>query len=265
MPTVKCYLCGNLIEGETSGDHVIPKAMLDGRQPRVKGFDYAGKLPKHAKCNNEFGPEIYVAKALDVISAVHDERCYFKYPHPENLTFMMMALNSSCLPAFTKRELAFFKITDVQSKSNSELHDLSLLKDRPPVDLKRQALFTALAVLTKSAAALLVSRKIKYVPSHWDVLAIPYVGEADAVNFDDLFGSTEPFDIGVKVWLAALETEDFLVIYRARKVIVFFLFRFSANPEAWTRMLSGFKNATRLQFKSPVLRDLVDYEWEIVR
>ena len=66
------------------------------------------------------------------------------------------------------------------------------------------------------------------------MLAVPFVGNADALNFDDLFGLTQPFDHGLKVWLGHLETDDFLAIYRAKQVVVFFLFRFADTRAAGT-------------------------------
>lgn len=246
---------------ESSGDHVVPKTFIEREQPRVKGFDYAGKLPSHKTCNNAFGPETYATKALDLIAALHDEDCTFEYPHPLKPEFQMMALKSSCLPNFTTRDLSYFKIINATSKSNDEIHDLGLLEARKTVNPKRQSLFTALAVLTKSAAALLVSRKLFTTPSAWDVLAIPHVGDAHALDFDDIFGPTIPFDSGVKVWLAHLETNDYLVIYRIKRVVIYFLFRFSSAPAAYNRMLNQFTGGSRLRFQGKTLMELVSYTW----
>jgi hypothetical protein len=262
MQASRCYLCGKPVEAhEDSGDHVVPKTLIERTQPRVKGFDYAGKLPSHLTCNNEFGPETYASKALDLIAALYDDDCVFEYPHPANPNFQMMALKSTCLPNFTRRDLSYFKIIDATSKSKAEVHDLDLLEGRRPVNPKRLALFTALAVLTKSAAALLVSRKLAATPNAWDVLAIPHVGDAHALDFDDLFGPTIPFDAGVKVWLGQLETNDYLVIYRVKRVIVYFLFRFSASPAAYIRMLEQFTGGSRLRFEGETLMELVNYAW----
>lgn len=258
-----CYLCGQSVdEQDGSGDHVVPKTLIERAQPRVKGFDYAGKLPSHRICNNAFGPETYASKALDLIAALDDKDCAFEYAHPANPNFKMMALNSSCLPSFTRRDLSYFKIIDVTSKAKSEIHDLSLLEGRCPVNPKRLSLYTALAVLTKSAAALLVSRKLFAMPIAWDVLALPHVSDAHAIDFDDLFGPTLPFDIGVKVWLDLLETNNYLVIYRAKRVIVYFLFRFSESPATYNRMLKQFSGGSQLRFQGKSLMELVSYAWE---
>jgi hypothetical protein len=262
MQAANCYLCGKMVEAhESSGDHVVPKTFIEREQPRVKGFDYAGKLPSHRSCNNAFGPETYAVKALDLIAALYDEDCTFEYRHPANPDLQMMVLRSTCLPSFTSRDLSYFKIINATSKSKDEIHDLELLEGRRPVNPKRQSLFTALAVLTKSAAALLVSRKLFTTPSAWDVLAIPHVGDAHELDFDDIFGETTPFDSEVKVWLAQLETNDYLVIYRIKRVVVYFLFRLSDVPAAYNRMLEQFTGGSRLRFQGKNLMELVSYTW----
>lgn len=60
-----CYLCGKRVDAwDGSGDHVIPRTLLGDRPPKVKGFDYGGKVRTHRACNNRFGDEMHVRKAL---------------------------------------------------------------------------------------------------------------------------------------------------------------------------------------------------------
>lgn len=257
-----CYLCGKpLALREKSADHVVPKTLIKRDQPRVKGFDYAGTLPSHRVCNNQFGPETYASKALDLISALYDEACVFEYAHPALSSARMMTIKSTCLPGFTRRDLAFFKIIDARPLPKDAMHDPDLLQGRQPVNPKQLALFTALAVLTKSAAALLVSRKLPDVPPRWDVLAVPYVGDASGVDFDDILGATAPFDAEVKVWTGLMVTGDYLLVYRAKRVIVYFLFRFSPSSAAYDRMLSQFSDDNRFRFEGGSLMDLVNGVW----
>lgn len=259
-----CYLCGEALGADIkSADHVVPKGLLTRSQPKVKGFDYAGTLPTHPRCNNEFGPEGYASKALDLLEALHNPECFFEYSHPKVPNARMMAINAGLLPSFSQRDLKFFRMIDGRPLSIQDMHDPALLTENAPINPRKQALFAALSVLTKSAAALIVSRKLRRVPSQWDVLALPFVG-VGGHDFDDLFGRTEPFDVGLKIWLGELETNDFLCIYRAKKVLVFFLFRFSASPAAWDRMLTRFPSATKLRFHGSRLLDVIGYEWERV-
>lgn len=84
----------------------------------------------------------YASKALDLISAWYDDACVFEYAHPT--LARMMAIKSTCLPGFTRRDLAFFKIIDARPPSKAAMHDPELLRDKQPVEPKRLALSTAL-------------------------------------------------------------------------------------------------------------------------
>lgn len=80
-----CYLCGTqVLVSEITDDHVVPKQFIKRSQPKVKGFDYAGVLPSHESCNNEFEPEVYSQKALILIKALYDENCFLKRQHRDN-------------------------------------------------------------------------------------------------------------------------------------------------------------------------------------
>lgn len=263
MSTI-CYLCSLPIEQKATGDHIVPTQLIDRAQPKAKGFDYGGVLPTHADCNNRFGPETYGTKALRMIEVLHDPKCIRKYQHANDPSIRMMALNSECFKGFTKRDLAFFKLIDVREKSISEFSSTAFFSDKPKTRPIRDALFVALAVLTKSAAALLVARHLCEPPSSWRVLAMPFTGATDAHDFDDIFGKTKPFDVGVKVWLRCFESGDWFALYRARNVLVFFLFHLSSSDEIWDGMLARFQDAERLSFSGVRLIDLIDFKWRQV-
>lgn len=258
-----CYLCGMPVtEDVSTDDHAVPKQLISRAQPKAKGFDYGGVLPTHAECNNRFGPEIYCLKALELIAVLHDEKCVSKYKHKDDSKIQIMALNSECLKSFTKADLLFFKIIDARDNDVADFSMPSFFSGRQKTNPIRDALFVALAVLTKSAAALLVARYLQAVPARWSVLAIPYAGAAEAHEFDSLFGDTKPFDIGVKIWIRKCDSGDWFVLYRARNVLVFFLFRLSYTDAFWDGMLARFPDAERLSFEGDRLSDLVNYKWK---
>jgi hypothetical protein len=186
-----CYLCGKRTAAQAqTGDHIVPKTLLEGQPPKVRGFEYGGQLPTHKKCNNEFGPESYAQRALELLDALHNSDCTIKFRHEDDPEIPLMALNSACLPNFTKRDLKYFKIMDRQAHGSSAARpSVEALRLIEPVDPFKAALDTALAVLFKSAAALVI-RKTKLVPRMWHVMAVPYVGDASAVDFDELLGPT---------------------------------------------------------------------------
>lgn len=258
---VRCYLCGDQIQtGEVSDDHAVPKQFIKRPQPKMKGFDYAGVLPSHKACNNEFGPEVYSQKAIVLIKALHDENCFLMRQHRDNPAISIMALNSECLPDFSKRDLEYFKFIDFRHEDYADWSDPAYFSDKKKTNPKKSALHTALAVLTKSAAALLISRHIKTVPAYWRVVAVPYVG-ADRVDFDELLGDTKPFDVGVKVWIRRMENNDWFVIYKAEDVMVYFLFWFSGDNAIIDGVSRVFEDADRLVFEGEHLNQLIGYEW----
>lgn len=260
-----CYLCGKQILGENcSADHVVPKQFIRRPQPKVKGFDYAGHLPSHKRCNNQFGPEQYCQKALILIKALHDENCFLKRQHAHYPNIQIMALNSECFPGFTDRDLQFFKITDVRKQDINDWSNPSFFADKPKTNPMKRAFFTALAVLSKSAAALLVSRCLPGVPSRWRILAIPYFGHENTVDFDELLGDTKPFDVGLKVWIRPMELGDWFAIYKVRDLLVYLLFWFSSDYNQLQQVTRIFGDAERLMFDSEQLIHLVGYEWEKV-
>jgi hypothetical protein len=260
-----CYLCGLPIDSTSeSRDHAVPKVLIARKQPKVKGFDYGGVLPTHSECNNQFGPEAYCAKALDLLAALYDENCASAYQHKDDPSIQVMALKSECLESFTRRDLQFFKFIDVRGKDISEISDLSFFPGKPKTNPWRDSLFIALAVLTKSAAALLVSRSLRGLPSRWRVLAIPYSGATEAFDIDDLLGDTKPFNIGVKVWIRPFDSSNWFVLYRAQSILVFFLFAFSSSDTIWNGMIERFPDAGCLSFSGSRLIELIGYQWRRV-
>jgi hypothetical protein len=260
-----CYLCGLPI-GATpaSDDHAVPKLLIARKQPKVKGFDYGGVLPTHPECNNQFGPEVYCAKALELIAVLHDSDCISTYRHKDEPSIVVMTLKCECLSDFTRRDLEFFKFIDMRDEDISKISDRSFFSGKAKANPWRDALSIALAVLTKSAAALLVSRFLRALPPRWRVLSIPYTGATEAYDVDSLLGNTKPFDIGVKVWIRPFDADNWFVLYRAHNLLVFFLFTFSENDAIWNGMIERFPEVGRLSFSGNRLTELIDYQWQIV-
>lgn len=111
-----CYLCGKpLLRGQVrSDDHVVPATLIARTQPKVKGFDYGGYLPTHETCNNHFGNETYVSKALDLLRILHGLHIGGPLQHTQQPNISILPLNASQLSHFTTRDLQFFKIYDAR-------------------------------------------------------------------------------------------------------------------------------------------------------
>ena len=265
MQPVICYLCGKTVEpGMQSADHVVPKQLLEGHPPKSQGFLYGGTLPTHRKCNNEFGPETYGQRSLELIEALHNPKCTIVTRHSNDPKIKLMAINSACLPNFGKRELLYFKMLDRRGHAENSIPEVDALRGANPVDPFKDSLFTGLAVLLKSAAAIAISRKIGAVPPSWQVMAVPYVGDADSFDFDDIFGKTKPSSPQVKIWSGTLVTDDVFVVYRATSVLVYFFFRLSKTMEGWRHMRSQFIGKPRLRFDGACINEVLVRGWKQV-
>ncbi len=172
-----------------------------------------------------------------------------------------MVINSQCFPDFTKRDLRFFKLIDGTATDPQDLANLEYFEGKQKTNLKKDALFIALSVLAKSAAALIISRHQQNIPKNWEILAIPYSG-ANNVDFDELFGDTKPFETSVKTWIKETEAGDWYVAYKAGSVLVYFLFVFYPGSPFLKHMADLYADDEPRVFRGSKLLELVDYEWE---
>ena len=260
-----CYLCGKSLESSPpSDDHAVPVALITRSQPKVRGFDYAGTLRTHEDCNNRFGPETYVVKSLELLEFLASSDGNAMYQHRTHPDIQIQALDASKLPSFTARDNSFFKLIDVRDSDYAEWSNPDFFRDKPRTNPTRDALLVALSVLAKSAAALLIKRKLHSVPSAWRVYAVPYSGATDQLDFDHILGETQPFDSGVKAWLHRLDGgDDWLVLYRARSVLVYLVFVFGSH-NALAILKLQFPEADIHEFTGTALNDLLTVGWHNV-
>lgn len=259
-----CYLCGKVIEEQASGDHVVPVTLIDRVQPKARGYDYAGKLPTHPECNNRFGPEVYVSKAIDLIIFLEGEDGHVVFRHRDRPDVEMQALDASKLPEFTQRDFEFFRLIDVREIDEPDWSNPEFLRDKPRTNPKRNSLGVTLSVLAKSAAALLVKRGIKYVPQEWRIYAIPHIGASDETNFDEIMGQTLPFATGFRAWMKMIDAgPDWIVVYRAKSVLIFFVFVFGENNSA-ARLKEQFSDAHVFEFTGEALNEMLQRGWHEV-
>ena len=256
-----CYLCGQPIPtGQSSGDHAVPRVLHRGKQPKVPGFDYGGKLPTHAKCNNGFRDERYVLKALDLIAAFHDRDAILHHSLPGNPPIRVAVLNSEKLPQFTQADLRFFKINDARDDETGAQH----IRRAVPGDPLRLALFVSLAVLAKSAAALLLARgHLGGVPEEWNIVAIPYAGDATSVNFSDVFGDQRPFAPGVEVYMGGFDPAPALALYVTNKLMVYFLIGNARTSSPYeSAIIRAFADTDSWRFSGDNLMQLMGHHWQ---
>ena len=141
-------------------------------------MDYGGKVRTHRACNNRFGDETHVRKALQLLGALHDSNTTLTRPAPGHLRGRVLALNEATLPGFSPQDFRFFGIHDAKNDSVASFDDPAYYVGKPRADLRRTVLCTSLSVLAKSAAALLVSRHLAELPGSWDIVCVWRAGDA---------------------------------------------------------------------------------------
>jgi hypothetical protein len=261
-----CYLCGLPINTShvRTNDHVVPATLITRTQPKAKGFDYGSFLPTHNTCNNRFGDETYVSKALDLLSVLNDPSAGGALQHVLHEEIIILPVDASKLPYFTKRDLQFFKINDaravpIESFSNPEFY-AGQVKANPNCI----SMLVALNVLAKSAAALLVKRHLDSIPNYWRIYANPYSGDTSGLDFAELVGVTRPFDTNLRIWVAELPNSNWHVIYAAKDALVFFTFAFSNRARLLHKIKTTHSDADTLKFMGTSINELLVSGWHKV-
>ena len=261
-----CYLCGKLIDGSTiSGDHVIPKTLRGKGPPKVRGFDYGGVLPTHSESNNRFGDEAHVRKALQLLGALHDLNTTLVLSAPGNLNGRVLALNEEKLAGFGTRDFRFFRIHDARKDSVASFDDPEYYASKPRSDIRKAVICTVLSVLTKSAAALLVSRDLDYLPSKWNVVCVPYAGDVTGADFSSFFEKTKPFTKDIRVLRKRFEANSWTAIYSTGSAMVWFFFLVDDDCDLVVDIRKRFTREECLQFKGESLMELVGYDWPTLK
>ena len=260
-----CYLCGsNIEESQRTGDHVVQRTLLDHKDPKIPGFDYAGKLVTHAECNNQFGDERYVRKALELLGALRDPDTTLEGEGGEDGSIRFLALRSNNLTNFTKKDFQFFGIHDARFDDVASFTHRGFFENKQPVDPFKRPLFTTLSVLGKSAAALLVRKKLKSLPNSWNIIAFPYSVDYSKVDLTAFFGNTKPFGTYVTVWIKQFESKSWIALYVTKTAMVWFFFVMSDEFPPIEKIRGKFPDAQGFQFQGNYLMELVDYAWYII-
>jgi len=108
-------------------------------------------------------------------------------PVPGNLNGRVLALNEENLPGFGARDFQFFGIHDARNDMVAGFDDPSYYADKLRGDVRKTMLCTTLSVLAKSAAAFLASLHLADSPNNWNILCVPYAGDATGADFSSFF------------------------------------------------------------------------------
>jgi hypothetical protein len=262
MPDI-CYLCGlPITDGQPrSNDHVVPSTLITRTQPKAKGFDYGSYLPTHEVCNNRFGNETYVAKALDLLGVLDESQVDSPLQHRTHAEISILPIDASKLSHFTDRDIKFFKIIDAREADVAAFSDPSFYAGHVKTNPTRDALLVSLSVLAKSAAALLVKRHMKAVPRLWRIYAQAYAGDLTTLDFSELLGETKPFDSNLRAWVIELPDNNWHVIYAAKGMLVFFTFAFSDRARLLRELMDAHADADTLKFLGSSINEILTSGW----
>lgn len=261
-----CYLCGeHLGNQEINRDHVFPKQFIKRKKPKTKDFFYAGYLPVHKKCNNNFGcsgskAESICQKALLLLDALHNDETLWR-THKDNQDVNIVAVRSDLLPSFTDEDINFFKLINLQSVEYKKWSCPSFFEDKEKILPYEKPINIALTVLAKSSAAFIVKYENILPALKWRILAIPYYVSNSDLNLDEILGHVKPLEIGFKFWVKKFSNGDRFVAYVMGKLYVFFCFALTPNKSNFkiTNERLGADNS--YYFESDRLIDLVGYDW----
>ncbi len=257
-----CYLCGQLVEGSTSSrDHVIPRALRGKGQPKVRGYDDSGVLLTHPECNNRFGDETYVCKAMHLLEALHNSNTTLARTAPGELKGQVLALNEEKLAEFSPRDLRFFGIHDARNDSIASFDKPEYYANKPRTDFRKTVICPTLSVLTKSAAVLLVSRHLRDLPRKWNVVCVPYQGDTTRAELSFLFGETKPFAKNIRVSAKQFEASSWFVIYATGTVLALFFFLMEDDCHLVADIQKLFPDQECFRFDGETLMDLVGHDW----
>ena len=257
-----CYLCNQFVDGSTSsGDHVIPRTLLGNQQPKKKGFDYAGVLPTHPKCNNQFGDETYVRKAMHLSEALNDSNTTLTLPSPGKLKGQIFWLKEEKFTEFTPRDLRFFGIHDAKNDPIASLDKPEYYADKPRANFWKTIICTTLSVLTKSAAAFLVKRCLSEMPKNWNVVCVPSVDDITKSELSSLFRETKPFTKKIQVAAERFEASSWVVLYATSTMSVLFFFLMEDDSQFVTGIQDKFSIEKCFRFEGETLMELVGHNW----
>lgn len=261
-----CYLCGESLEGqEVDKDHVFQKQFIKRKQPKTKGFFYAGYLAVHKKCNNAFGgsgskAESICQKALLLLNALHNNET-LRRTHKDDPNINIVAIRSDLLPGFTTDDMKFFGLLNLQNVDYNKWRSSSFFADKEKISPYEKPTNIALTVLAKSSAAFLVKYKNISLPLEWRIMPIPYYASTSSLDLDEILGHVKPLEIGFKFWVKKFSNGDRFTVYVMDKLHVFFCFALTPDKSNLkiTKERLGADNS--YYFESDRLIDLIGYKW----
>ncbi len=264
-----CYLCSKEIKpsDEMNKDHVISKQFIKRNQPIAKGFDYGSFLPTHTLCNKKFGDagskaEAICQKALTLIDIFQNPNKSMKRKHKQNQNIKILAINESLLKNFSTKDLEYFSLIDVRDIEYKDFTNPDFFKNKKAINPMIKPLNSALTVLVKNSAALLVKRYNISPKTFWRVIVKPYYSHNNNLKLNLLFGDIKPFEEGLNIWINPFKGGDWFIRFQYLKQIFFIFFSITGRKQIIEKISEKVFNKTEsYYFQSNQLIDLVNFNW----
>lgn len=206
------------------------------------------------------GSEKISQKALELLHILYNPDCYIERVHRDNPNIRIKCITTKYLSSFSKNDLNFFGLIDTRDLKYNNWSKPDFFKNKKPLNLDN-ALNIILSVLSKSAAAILVSR-FKILPhSNWKIISVPFYSRNQDIDLDEIFGKVKPFEIGLKLWVKKYENGDYYCFYKHLGLIVLFVFSFLHEPIKLNIANSVLKNEGKYLFQGEKLNNLFNYDW----
>lgn len=257
-----CYLCGlPITAGQAqTADHVVPTLLLNRKQPKTKGFEYAGKLPTHSECNNHFKDENFFKPAQHLVLLVQAGKTHNPFQIEQHPGIVILPVTPDQVPNFGTREFRRFNFIDTRTMDIEDLKNPAFYADKTRTNLQKLALHALMTVLAKSAAALLLKRKLVGIPARWRIFASPH----EVLDPDDAMGEfagISPFDTHIRAAVHQMNEHEWRVIYQYKAILVIFLFVFHDSFVDFGKVFA-IPGSEVHEFSSTSLNDLLSVQWQ---
>lgn len=264
MTLTDCYLCGHPIEPDQArtGDHVVPTVLLGRKQPKVPGYDYAGRIPTHRTCNNHFSDETFFRQALHLILLILHGNTHGSLQNAQHPGITILPVTPDQVPAFVERDFRRFKFIDTRNTEIDQLKNPEFYADKLKTNLFKESMYAAMSVMAKSAAALLVMRKLHRVPRNWKIFASPHEA-IDSWDTASVFNGTRPFDQHTRAAVHKSNQDEWFVAYQHKSLLMLFLFAFH-DSDVDLRKTFAIPGSEIHGFFGDSLNDLLTLQWQLI-
>jgi hypothetical protein len=208
-----------------TSDHVVPTVLLGKKQPKQRGYYYAGRIRTHQACNNNFSDESFFKQAIHLTELIRSGRAHGPLQNAQHPGITVLPVTPDQLVKFVSRDFKRFHFLDARGLEVTQLNDPAYYADKLKVNLLQVAIHAAMSVFAKSAAALLMKQRAHEVPRRWRIFSSPYEGMSHA-DFDKRFGAKLLFNEHTWAAFSQIREDEWLVAYQHKSLLILFLFVF---------------------------------------